>query len=74
MLPLATHLVPEAPGKGFGAVIGAGTFGRGVMSLVATAAYATNGIAGAALASIVCAALAGASIVGFRRGAATAAN
>jgi predicted MFS family arabinose efflux permease len=74
MLPLATHLVPEAPGKGFGAVIGAGTFGRGVMSLVATAAYATNGIAGAALASIVCAALAGASIVGFGRGAANAAN
>jgi ABC-type enterobactin transport system permease subunit len=44
------------------------------MSLVATAAYATNGIAGAALASIVCAALAGASIVGFGRGAATAVN
>ena len=70
MLPLATHLVPDAPGKGFGAVIGAGTFGRGVMSLVATAAYATIGIAGAALASIFCAVLAGAAIAAFGRGAA----
>jgi DHA1 family inner membrane transport protein len=71
LLPLATHLVPQAPGKGFGAVIGAGTFGRGVMSLVATAAYATSGIAGAALASIACAALAGVSIVAFGRAATT---
>jgi predicted MFS family arabinose efflux permease len=71
LLPLATHLVPQAPGKGFGAVIGAGTFGRGVMSLVATAAYATSGIAGAALASIACAAIAGVSIVAFGRAATT---
>lgn len=33
MLPLATHLVPKRPGSGLGLVIGAGTLGRGVMSL-----------------------------------------
>jgi predicted MFS family arabinose efflux permease len=67
MLPLATHLVPSAPGKGFGIVIGAGTFGRGVMSLVATAAYEYSGIAGAAIASIACSVLAGAAIAAFAR-------
>lgn len=67
MLPLATHLVPSAPGKGFGIVIGAGTFGRGVMSLVATAAYEYSGIAGAAIASIVCSVLAGAAIAAYAR-------
>lgn len=69
MLPLATHLVPDAPGKGFGLVIGAGTLGRGVMSLVATLAYERAGIAGAALASIACSVVAGAAIVAFARAA-----
>jgi len=46
MLPLATHLVPKRPGSGLGLVFGAGTLGRGVMSLVATRAYeSSNGIA-----------------------------
>ncbi|NQV96260.1 MAG: MFS transporter [Acidimicrobiaceae bacterium] len=46
MLPLATHLVPNRPGSGLGLVIGAGTLGRAVMSLVATRAYeSSNGIA-----------------------------
>ena len=46
MLPLATHLVPKRPGSGLGLVIGAGTLGRSVMSLVATRAYeSSNGIA-----------------------------
>jgi hypothetical protein len=45
MLPLATHLVPKRPGSGLGLVFGAGTLGRGVMSLVATRAYeSSNGI------------------------------
>ena len=43
MLPLATHLVPRRPGSGLGLVIGAGTLGRGVMSLVATHAYESSG-------------------------------
>jgi len=43
MLPLATHLVPSRPGSGLGFVIGAGTLGRSVMSLVATRAYESSG-------------------------------
>ena len=59
MLPLATHLVPKRPGSGLGLVIGAGTLGRGVMSLVATRAYETsNGIALPALIGAVSAAVA----------------
>lgn len=42
-LPLATHLVPKKPGSGLGLVIGAGTLGRSVMSLVATRAYESSG-------------------------------
>jgi len=42
-LPLATHLVPKRPGSGLGLVIGAGTLGRSVMSLVATRAYESSG-------------------------------
>ena len=57
MLPLATHLVPKRPGSGLGLVIGAGTLGRSVMSLVATRAYeSSNGIA---LPSLIGAASAG---------------
>ncbi len=57
MLPLATHLVPKKPGSGLGLVIGAGTLGRGVMSLVATRTYESrNGIA---LPSLIGAASAG---------------
>lgn len=68
MLPLATNLVPSAPGKGFGLVIGAGTFGRGVLTFVATSLYETRGISGAALAAIVCAVLSAATIYTFSRG------
>ena len=51
MLPLATHLVPTRPGSGLGLVIGAGTLGRSVMSLVATRAYESSG--GIALPSLI---------------------
>lgn len=68
MLPLATNLVDAAPGKGFGLVIGAGTFGRGVLTFVATSLYESMGIAGAALAGIVCAVLSAAAIYAFSRG------
>ena len=51
MLPLATHLVPKRPGSGLGLVIGAGTLGRGVMSLVATRAYESSG--GIAMPSLI---------------------
>ncbi len=57
MLPLATHLVPKRPGSGLGLVIGAGTLGRSVMSLVATRAYESSG--GIALPSLIGAVSAG---------------
>lgn len=68
MLPLATNLVPSAPGKGFGLVIGAGTFGRGVLTFVATSLYESTGISGAALAGIACAVLSAVTIYAFSRG------
>lgn len=68
MLPLATSLVDAAPGRGFGLVIGAGTFGRGVLTLVATSLYESTGIVGAALAAIVCTGLSAAAIAAFSRG------
>jgi predicted MFS family arabinose efflux permease len=68
MLPIATNLVASAPGKGFGLVIGAGTFGRGVLTFVATALYEWSGITGAALASIACAVLSAGTILSFNRG------
>lgn len=67
MLPIATSLFPGAPGKGFGLVIGAGTFGRGVLTFVATSLYESAGIAGAALAGAVCAALSAVAIEAFSR-------
>ena len=68
MLPIATSLFAGAPGKGFGLVIGAGTFGRGVLTFVATSLYESAGIAGGALAGAVCAALSAAAIGVFSRG------
>ena len=67
MLPIATSLFAGAPGKGFGLVIGAGTFGRGVLTFVATSLYESGGIAGAALAGAVCAALSAVAIEAFSR-------
>ena len=68
MLPIATSLFAGAPGKGFGLVIGAGTFGRGVLTFVATSLFESAGIAGAALAGAVCAALSAVAIEAFSRG------
>lgn len=67
MLPLATNLVASAPGKGLGLVIGAGTFGRGVLTYVATSLYERGGIAGAAVAAIVCSILCAGTIAAFSR-------
>jgi len=67
MLPIATSLFAGAPGKGFGLVIGAGTFGRGVLTFVATSLYESSGIAGAALAGAVCAVLSAVTIEAFGR-------
>lgn len=66
MLPLATQLVESAPGKGFGLVIGVGTFGRGVLTIVATSLYETSGISGAALSGVACALLSAGAIAAYK--------
>lgn len=71
MLPLATQLVDSAPGKGFGLVIGVGTFGRGVLTIVATTLYEDHGISGAALSGIACAVLSAGAIAAFKATAPT---
>jgi DHA1 family inner membrane transport protein len=68
MLPIATSLVDSAPGKGFGLVIGAGTFGRGLLTFVATTLYESTGIVGAALSAVGCALLSALTIYLFSRG------
>jgi predicted MFS family arabinose efflux permease len=68
MLPIATNLFAGAPGKGFGLVIGAGTFGRGVLTFIATLLYEQFGVSGASLAAIACAALSATAILLFNRG------
>ena len=49
LLPVAANIVPTASGVGLGTAVGAGTFGRAVMSSVATALYESSGPAAPAL-------------------------
>lgn len=65
LIPVATDLYAGAPGKGFGLVIGAGTFGRGVLTVIATGLYDNTGVVGACVAAVVCAALSASSIAVF---------
>jgi predicted MFS family arabinose efflux permease len=44
-LPIAANLIPGSTGVGLGAAVGAGTFGRAVMSAIATALYDSHGFA-----------------------------
>ena len=44
-----SNIVPTASGVGLGTAVGAGTFGRAVMSSVATALYESSGPAAPAL-------------------------
>jgi len=44
-LPIAANLIPGSTGVGLGAAVGAGTFGRAVMSAIATALYESHGFA-----------------------------
>jgi hypothetical protein len=71
-LPIGTHLIPNAPGRGLGLMLGAGTLGRAVMSLGATRLYTARGVAAPMLAGVALAALAAAlfSGRGLRRGVA----
>jgi hypothetical protein len=49
-------------------VIGAGTFGRGVLTVVSTGLYERTGVVGACVAAIACAALSAVTIAAFRAG------
>ncbi|MEY4401300.1 MAG: hypothetical protein RL072_1165 [Actinomycetota bacterium] len=68
LIPVATDLFEGSPGKGFGLVIGAGTFGRGVLTVVSTGLYERTGVVGACVAAIACAALSAVTIAAFRAG------
>ena len=57
-MPLIVELQPSAPAAGLGLAIGAGTLGRGGMSLASTRLYDAHGIGGSGLASAACAAAA----------------
>ena len=50
----ATDLFAGSPGKGFGLVIGAGTFGRGVLTVVATASWMVGSDDSGATVSMYC--------------------
>ncbi|NDD18061.1 MAG: hypothetical protein EB104_04080 [Acidimicrobiia bacterium] len=65
LIPVATDLYAGLPGKGFGLVIGAGTFGRGVLTVIATGLYDDTGVVGACVAAMVCAALSALTIAAF---------
>lgn len=67
MLPIGTQLVKNSPGTGMGWVLGSGTLGRASMSLVATAAYSSHGIAAPALIGGTFALAASALILWFKR-------
>jgi predicted MFS family arabinose efflux permease len=66
LIPVATDLFAGSPGKGFGLVIGAGTFGRGVLTVVATGLYDSTGVVGACIAAIICATLSAVTIAAYR--------
>ena len=52
-LPVAANIVPAASGAGLGAAIGAGTFGRALMSSIATNLYDAHGpVAPAVIAAV----------------------
>jgi predicted MFS family arabinose efflux permease len=58
-LPIAANLIPGSTGVGLGAAVGAGTFGRAVMSAIATALYDSHGFAAPGLVGALLALVAG---------------
>ena len=56
LIPVASNVIPEAPGRGLGFALGGGTLGRATMSLVATSAYDAHGIRVPATIGALCAA------------------
>jgi len=66
LLPVAANIIPGASGVGLGTAVGAGTFGRAVMSSIATNLYDTVGPVGPALLGAVMAVAAGLLVTAYR--------
>ncbi|MCE2854182.1 MAG: MFS transporter [Ilumatobacteraceae bacterium] len=66
-LPIAANLIPGSTGVGLGAAVGAGTFGRAVMSAIATALYESYGFAAPGVVGAVLALTAGALTLAYSR-------
>ena len=66
LLPVAANIIPGASGVGLGTAVGAGTFGRAVMSSIATNLYDTVGPVGPALLGAVMATAAGLLVTAYR--------
>lgn len=66
-IPMSTELVPGQPSAGIGMAIGAGTLGRAVLSIPATAAYEWGGLWAPALLAAVLAASTLATMLAYRR-------
>lgn len=67
LLPVAANIVPAAGGVGLGTAVGAGTFGRAVMSSIATNLYDAVGPAGPAVLGATMAVAAGALVTAYER-------
>jgi predicted MFS family arabinose efflux permease len=67
LLPVAANIVPAAGGVGLGTAVGAGTFGRAVMSSIATNLYDAVGPAGPAVLGAAMAVAAGALVTAYER-------
>jgi predicted MFS family arabinose efflux permease len=66
-IPLGTTLVPGSPARGMALMFGAGTFGRAVVSLVATRFYTHHGMAWPATMSAVLASITVLTMLRLRR-------
>jgi predicted MFS family arabinose efflux permease len=66
LLPVAANIIPGASGVGLGTAVGAGTFGRAVMSSIATNLYDAVGPVGPALLGALMAIAAGLLVTAYR--------
>jgi hypothetical protein len=64
---VAANIVPAASGVGLGTAVGAGTFGRAVMSSVATNLYDAVGPAGPAVLAAAMSVAAGVLVTAYER-------
>ena len=66
LLPVAANIIPGASGVGLGTAVGAGTFGRAVMSSIATNLYDAVGPVGPAVLGAAMAVAAGLLVTAYR--------